>query len=531
MSEPLFLGLDSSTQSLKATAVDANLNLVFELALNFEKDLPQFNTTAGVHHGDDGLTVTSPTLLWVAAMDLLLGRMKEAGFDFSSVKALSGSGQQHGSVFWKKGASETLAGLDPEATLEENLKDAFAIENSPIWMDSSTTAQCQALEEKLGGAQAVADLTGSRAYERFTGNQIAKVAVEQKEGYENTERISLVSSFVACMLVGGYAGIDSSDGAGMNLMDIRSRTWASAAVEATAPDLAGKLGEVVPSHADVGGIHSYFVERYGFDASCRVIACSGDNPCSLAGLGLRRAGDIAISLGTSDTVFAALTEPKPSASEGHIFANPIDPDGYMALVCYKNGSMTREDIRNRAVEGSWEKFDAALQNTPKGNEGRIGFYRKEPEITPPILSTGENRFDADGNAVDSFTPEADVRAIVEGQFLSMRLHGANIGIEAKEILATGGASANKQILQVIADVFGVKVYTAARPNSASLGAAYRALHGFRCATEGFVPFADIMEAAPSFNLAASPDMNAHAVYTGMLERYADLEAKLMASES
>ncbi|MDA7916123.1 xylulose kinase [Verrucomicrobia bacterium] len=529
MSAPLFLGLDSSTQSFKATVVDADLNLVFELALNFEKDLPQFNTTAGVIHGEDGLSVTSPTIMWVAALDLLLERMKEVGFDFGAVKALSGSGQQHGSVYWKKGALETLKGLNSEHSLEDQLKSSFAIEDSPVWMDSSTSAQCKALEEKLGGAQAVADLTGSRAYERFTGNQIAKVSVEQKEGYEKTERISLVSSFVACLFVGDYAGIDSSDGAGMNLMDIQSKSWASVAVDATAPGLADKLGEVVASHADVGGISDYFVARYGFDPSCRVIACSGDNPCSLAGLGLRKAGDIAISLGTSDTVFAALSDPKPSASEGHIFANPIDPDGYMALVCYKNGSMTREGIRNQAAEGSWEKFDAALANTPKGNQGRIGFYRKEPEITPPILSTGENRFDANGEAVDSFPADADVRAVVEGQFLSMRLHGANIGIEAKLILATGGASTNSQILQVIADVFGVEVFTAARPNSASLGAAYRALHGWRCVDEGkFVPFAEIMDAAPSFNLASSPDMEAFAVYTEMLNRYADLEAKVMA---
>ena len=35
---------------------------------------------------------------------------------------------------------------------------------------------------------------------------------------------------------------------------------------------------------------------------CSVVACSGDNPCAFAGLGLSQPGDLGVSLGTSDTV-------------------------------------------------------------------------------------------------------------------------------------------------------------------------------------------------------------------------------------
>ena len=41
----------------------------------------------------------------------------------------------------------------------------FSISDSPVWMDSSTTAQCRQLEAAVGGAQALSCLTGSRAYE------------------------------------------------------------------------------------------------------------------------------------------------------------------------------------------------------------------------------------------------------------------------------------------------------------------------------------------------------------------------------
>ena len=46
------------------------------------------------------------------------------------------------------------------------------------------------------------DLLGSSAYERFTGAQISKIANEKSEQYANTERISLVSSFLASIFIG-----------------------------------------------------------------------------------------------------------------------------------------------------------------------------------------------------------------------------------------------------------------------------------------------------------------------------------------
>lgn len=475
------------------------------------------------------MTVTAPPVMWVAAMDLLFERLQRGGFPFASVAAVSASGQQHGSVYWKTGARKRLKSLRPDRTLREQLESAFAVAGSPVWMDSSTTAECRAREAALGGPQAVADVTGSRAYERFTGNQIAKIAREQPAAYEATERISLVSSFIACLLIGDYAPIDMSDGSGMNLLDIRRKAWDSRSLKVTAPALAERLGEPVPSHAMVGRIGPQFRRRYGFAPECMVIAASGDNPCSLAGLALRKAGDIAISLGTSDTLFAALLDPKPSGREGHLFVNPIDPSGYMALICYKNGSLTREAVRQAVRAENWKAFGALAARTQPGNGGRIGFYMREPEITPPILKTGITRFGPAGEAVAAFTPEVEARAVMEGQFLSMRLHAGAVGIRPASILATGGASVDPAILRVMSDVFGVPVFRGEVPNSAALGAAYRACHGWRCAEKkAFVPFAEVVAAVPGVVKAADPDVAAHAVYTQMLPTYEELEKRITA---
>ena len=92
-------------------------------------------------------------------------------------------------------------------------------------MDSSTTEQCHLMEQAVGGAQKLAEITGSRAYERFTGNQIAKIYQKKQALYKECECISLVSSFLASLCLGDYAPIDYSDGSGMNLMDIYSKAW------------------------------------------------------------------------------------------------------------------------------------------------------------------------------------------------------------------------------------------------------------------------------------------------------------------
>ncbi|KAF7830080.1 xylulose kinase 2 [Senna tora] len=499
-----YLGFDSSTQSLKATVLDSNFNIVVSELVRFDSDLPHYNTKDGVYR-DSSVNgrIVSPTLMWVEALDLMLQKLSKSKLNFGKIAAVSGSGQQHGSVYWRSGSSQILSSLDPKKSLLDQLGNAFSIKESPIWMDSSTTAQCRQIEEACGGAIELAKVTGSRAYERFTGPQIKKIFDTQPEVYNNTERISLVSSFVASLLIGAYAAIDHSDGAGMNLMDIKKKDWSKLALEATAPGLESKLGNLAPAYSVAGNIAAYFVERYHFNKNCLVINWSGDNPNSVAGLTLNIPGDLGISLGTSDTVFMITKDPNPGL-EGHVFPSPVDSEGYMVMLVYKNGSLTREDVRDRFAEKSWDTFNKFLQQTPPLNGGKLGFYYKDHEILPPLPVgfhryiienfTGDTLDGLSEHEVQEFDAPSEVRAIIEGQFLSMRAHAERFGMPSppQRIIATGGASANHCILSSIASIFGCDVYTVQRPDSASLGAALRAAHGFLCNEKGgFVPISNM----------------------------------------
>lgn len=80
-------------------AVTSDLKHVHEEAVVFDHDLPHYGVIGGVHKNDKENEVYAPVAMWIEALDLVLTRMKDGGFNFSSVRGVSGAGQQHGSVW------------------------------------------------------------------------------------------------------------------------------------------------------------------------------------------------------------------------------------------------------------------------------------------------------------------------------------------------------------------------------------------------------------------------------------------------
>lgn len=511
----IFLGLDSSTQGLYAIAIDFDAKKVLlEHQIDYEKGLPQFGCVEGkLPHNNKAIAHADP-LMWVAALDFMFKEIRDQGFDLGKVQAISGSGQQHGSVYLNFQAEKILASLDPVKSLDQQLAAAMTRKTAPIWMDSSTDRQCREIEHALGGPDKVAEMTGSRCFERFTGPQIRKYYQEDPLGYERTARIHLVSSFMASVLAGKHAPIDHGDGAGMNLMDIRAKHWAPKALEATAPNLAVKLPPLARSDAILGNISAYFVKKYGFSPQTQVAAWSGDNPCSLIGLGLISPGKVAISLGTSDTYFGFMPEPRISQQgEGHVFGSPTGD--YMTLICFLNGSLTREDVM-KSYGLNWDGFSAALKRSPAGNHGKVLLPYYRPEITPTVLRPKVYRY-----GLNETDLEGNVRGVIEAQMASMAIHSRWMGVKTKTIHATGGASQNREILQVMADVHDAEVFEFPVTKSAGLGAALRAAHASMQPAGHTLPWDKVVEqfTDPKEASRVTPNPKAVAIYKDFLKLY------------
>ena len=238
----LYLGIDASTQSMKCIVIDTTAGeIAAESNVNFGRDLPQYDSPSGFLPDDDPLVKRSDPRMWLDALELALRRLAATGVSMSSIVGISGSGQQHGSVYLADEIPTFVAGR----TLAEQIAPILSRPTSPIWMDRSTEAECKELSAKFGDR--MQRDTGSPAIERFTGPQIRKFAKEDPEAYAKTKRIHLVSSFLCSVLCGHSAPVDYGDGAGMNLLNLNTLDWDPEIAEFTAPGLLDKLPPAEPS--------------------------------------------------------------------------------------------------------------------------------------------------------------------------------------------------------------------------------------------------------------------------------------------
>lgn len=268
--------------------------------------------------------------------------------------------------------------------------------------------------------------------------------------------------------------------------------------------------------ASFGTISPYFIKRYGFPSSTQIIAFTGDNPSTILALPLR-ASDAIVSLGTSTTFLMSTNQYKPDPAY-HFLNHPTTAGNYMFMLCYKNGGLAREHIRDaiNSASGisdkSWDKFNATALATPvlgQSNENdpmRLALYFPRPEIVPNVKAgtwrlfynpSSSSLTPLESNKQAWPLPTADARAILESQFLSLRLRSQplvttspthpSLPPQPRRIYMVGGGAVNPAIAALAGQVLGGSegVYKLEiGGNACALGAAYKAAWGVQRVGEG-----------------------------------------------
>jgi xylulokinase len=413
-------GIDSSTQSTKVLRVDADTGEVL-------------GATSAPH--PDG-TAVDPEHWWRA----LSSQTHDLG-DLDDVQALAVGGQQHGMV-----------ALDAAG---EPVYDAL------LWNDVRSAGQAQRLRDQWG-AETWAREVGVVPVASFTLTKLAWLAEEHPELAARVDRVLLPHDWLTWRLLGrpDEAVTDRSDASGTAYWSVTEGRYREDLVSAALghlPRLPTVLGP-----ADQAGTTA---------AGAIVGAGCGDNAGAALGLGLRP-GDVAISIGTSGTVFASTPEPVVDPS-GTIAGFADATGGYLPLAATINAARILSTTAG-LLGVDLGRFDQLAQSGAPDAGGLTLIPYLDGERTP-------NLPDATGTMLGltraNLTPENLARAAVLGLLCSLGSALEELGrhgVAARRLVLIGGGSASTAVQQAAADLFGAEVVIPAPAEYVALGAARQA---------------------------------------------------------
>lgn len=304
----LVLGIDSSTQSTKVEARDIATGVV--VARGNAAHPP---TTPPVSEQD-------PVAWWAALTEAIT----QLGDHRADVVAMSVAGQQHGLVL-----------LD---------SDGVPLRPAKLWNDTTSAPQADRLVGALG-AEHWAAATGSVPVAAFTITKLAWVADHESELLGRVARVMLPHDYLTWRLTSRHV-TDRGDASGSGWYDPTGGTV-----------LADLLGEAVGGHGNTwldrlptvlgptetaGTIVPEAAEELGLPTGIVVGPGSGDNMGAALGLGLQ-SGDVAISLGTSGTVFA-VSDTATHDPSGAVAGFASAGGNYLPLVCTLNATKVTDTV-------------------------------------------------------------------------------------------------------------------------------------------------------------------------------------------
>ena len=483
----LLIGIDSGTQSTKALVVDARDGKVLGAASQAYDLIPNLAPGAKEQHPHTWRDATA------AAIRSALRQAKAVAAD---VAAIGVSGQQHGFV-----------PLD---------KAGEVIRPAKLWCDTSTTAECEEITEKLGGTKKVIKALGNAVLPGFTAPKILWLKNHEPKNFARLATVLLPHDYLNFWLTGERV-MEYGDASGTALLNVRSRRWANSVLEAIDPELTGKLPRLISSEEPAGRLQAETARALGLNPGVLVSAGGGDNMMGAIGTGNTRPGLVTASFGTSGTIYACADKPVVDPV-GEIAAFCDSTNRWLPLLCTMNVTVATEMMR-LDFGYTHEQFENKAAKVPAGSSGLLLLPYLDGERTPNV---------PDGSGVmlginpRTFSASHYCRAAMEGVTLGMN-YGlrrlTELGVKAKQIRATGGGAKSKLWRQIMADVFNAEVVTLKVSEGAAYGAALQALWCWRLQKGEKVSISDITDEFVELNKAESavPDANAVATYRELQE--------------
>ncbi|MXG89411.1 xylulokinase [Nocardioides flavescens] len=457
----LVMGIDSSTQSVKALLVDGDDGTVVD--------------QASAKHPDG--TEVDPRA-WTAALDTVTPGLLERA------EAVAVGGQQHGMV-----------ALDADG---EPVRDAL------LWNDTRSAGAARDLIEEHGGPQACAEAVGSVLVASFTVTKLRWLRDHEPEAAARVERVLLPHDYVSAHLAapGTAPFTDRGDASGTGYYAAHEGRWR--------PDLAAAaLGREValPEVVDPGAVAGRTVAGQVLGAG------TGDNMAAALGMDLRP-GDVLVSIGTSG-VASTVSRSAVVDGTGAVTGFADATGGYLPMATTMNAARIL-DLQAALLGVDHDELAELALSAPAGANGVTLLPYYGGERTP-------NRPDATGTwtGLRPSTTRADLaRAAYEALLCSLAdavdLIGGAVPEQVGRILLVGGAARSAAVRALAPAVLGRPVEVPPSAEYVALGAARQAawaLSGAETPPAWPAPPTDLLEADPT------PDVRAR--YTELRDRTSD----------
>ncbi|GGD47619.1 xylulokinase [Pseudoxanthomonas indica] len=482
----LFAGIDAGTQSVKVVVYDAAARSVVA------------STSAPLEliSGEDGSREQHPSD-WVHAMQACFDRIDPAVR--AQVAALAVSGQQHGFV-----------PLDAQG---------HVLAPAKLWNDTSTTAECAAIMQAVGGAAQTIALAGNPILAGYTASKLPWTRKHRPEVYAKLAKILLPHDYLNFILTGAYF-CEYGDASGTGWLDVRTRQWSKELLQATdgERDLSACLPPIAEPDA-LFDIAPLVAAQLGLATTVKVAVGGGDNMMAAIGTGCVSEGRLAMSLGTSGTLFAYADRPIVDDA-GAWAAFCSSTGGWLPLICTMNCTVATEQVA-KLFGFSTREGDVYIQATPPGADGLLMLPFLTGERTPDLpLGKGVLA----GMDTDNMSPAHFYRAAMEGATYSLK-YGydafVRAGMRFDRILLTGGGANSAAWRQMVADIFELPVEAPKQSEGAALGAALQALWALGNAQGETTTLRELADRHVTTDpqLAATPDPDRAAAYRASYQHF------------
>jgi len=336
-------------------------------------------------------------------------------------------------------------------------------------VDTRATAQIEALDAELGGAEVLARC-GSALSTQAVGPKLAWIAEHEPEVFARARRLFMPSSWLAYCLTGAYLLDHQSASQATPLYDTHARNWYAPWVKRIAPEF-----EMPPLNwaTEVAGtVHEEAAARTGLAVGTPVITGTIDAWSEAVSVDAHNVGDLMLMYGTTmfmvNTVAEPLTHP---ALWGTVGALPDTRN--LAAGMATSGAITSW-LRELFGRPDYLELLRLADESGPGARGLLCLPYFAGERTPVADPDARGIF---AGLTVSHTRGDLYRAALESTALGVRHNIETFragGGQIDRVVAVGGGTQGDLWTQIVSDVTGVEQVIPTQTIGASYGAAYLA---------------------------------------------------------